>query len=153
MPQVEITLITLSNALPRCIAAKHPNGIPTINDNRIDKPPTLAETGNLVIMIEVTVRPLCFKLSPNSPLIASDMYVIYRWCSGLSKPNFASRAFCAVGLIAFSDRNGPPGTIFIKKKVMVATANIVITASNNRFITYLIIGLLLLSQVFNHLKL
>ena len=42
----------------------------------------------------------------------------------------------ACGLIAFSDRKGPPGTIFIRKKVRVATAQIVTIASKIRFATY-----------------
>ena len=37
----------------------------------------------------------------------------------------ASKAAVAWGLIAFSERKGPPGTRFIKKKVMVATAHMV----------------------------
>ena len=42
----------------------------------------------------------------------------------------------ARGLIAFSERNGPPGTRFIRKKVMVATAQIVTIARPIRFAIY-----------------
>ena len=56
---------------------------------------------------------------------------------GLSSPYFASSAACACGLIAFSDKNGPPGTRFIRKKVSVATAQIVTIASKILFTMYL----------------
>ena len=48
---------------------------------------------------------------------------------GLSSPYLASSAFVAAGLIAFSDKNGPPGTRFIRKNVIVATAQMVTIAS------------------------
>ena len=48
----------------------------------------------------------------------------------------ASNAAVACGLIAFSERNGPPGTIFIRKNVMVATAQIVTMARPIRFAMY-----------------
>ncbi len=55
---------------------------------------------------------------------------------GLSRPYFASNAACAWGLIAFSDKKGPPGTRFMRKKVSVATAQIVTIASKIRFTMY-----------------
>ena len=132
-----MTLIRLSRNLPRCIAAIHPSGIPSSSATSTATPPTLADTGNFVTIIEVTVRPLCFRLSPKSPCRASVRYVIYCSNSGLSNPYFASSAAIALGLTAFSDKNGPPGTRFIRKKVMVATAQIVTIARPILFIMYL----------------
>ena len=136
IPHVEMTLSRLSRNFPRFKAAIHPSGMPTHNATSTEIPPTLAETGNFIMIIDITVRPLCFRLSPKSPCSASDKYVTYRSINGLSRPYFASSAACACGLIAFSERNGPPGTIFIRKKVSVPTAQIVTIASNIRFAIY-----------------
>ena len=46
----------------------------------------------------------------------------------LSRPYLASRALVAAGEMAFSERKGPPGTMFIRQKVMVATAQMVTIA-------------------------
>ena len=67
IPQVATTLIILSKVLPLFNAARHPRGIPSSKDTNTETPPTFAETGNFILMMSITVRPLCFRLSPKSP--------------------------------------------------------------------------------------
>ena len=67
IPQVAITLIMLSAGLPLFKAAILPRGIPRTSATSTDMPPTLADTGNFEEMMDMTVRPLCFRLSPKSP--------------------------------------------------------------------------------------
>ena len=52
--------------------------------------------------------------------------------TGLSKPYLASSAACAASEIAFSPRNGPPGTIRVTKNVTVTTTQTVTIASPMR---------------------
>lgn len=67
IPQVETTLIRLSRNFPLFNAAIQPRGTPSSNATSTDTPPTRADTGNFMVMMSITVRPLCFKLSPKSP--------------------------------------------------------------------------------------
>ena len=63
-------MMILSPIFPLFRAEMQPKGTPRQNANNTDSPPILADTGNLLEMMDITVRPLCFRLSPKSPWTA-----------------------------------------------------------------------------------
>ena len=70
--------------------------------------------------------------------------------TGLSKPYFASKDFCAASEIAFSAVNGPPGINRIAKNVTVITTHTVKMANPTLFNMYINVFELISSHLFSY---
>ena len=131
---VVMTMMILSISLFLRRAATAPSTMPKMPAITAAITPSFTDVFMPSKITSTTIRPLCFREGPKSNFVTmSFRYVAYCSRSGLSSPYFASSAFCADAVIAFSLMNGPPGTACMTKNVTVMTIQTVRIASRILF--------------------